>query len=79
MDTRGAIKLTKNGTGKGSATTDAGQIIKLEGTWAIKGDKFCRVWNDLDNGSEVCETWVSTSPRSVDVYNGDKKIGVNSW
>jgi len=75
----GSLKLTNNGKGKGSAKTDGGQTIKIKGTWQIQGNKFCRVWKDIDAGEEVCETWVPTSSRSVDVYNGDQKIGVNSW
>ncbi|WP_282127544.1 hypothetical protein [Roseobacter litoralis] len=75
----GKLKLAKNGKGEGSAKTDSGQTIRIKGTWSIRGDQFCRVWADLDDGKEVCETWVSTSPRSVDVYKGDTKIGVNSW
>ncbi len=75
----GTLKLSANGNGKGSAVTDAGNKISIVGTWTIEGDKFCRVWKDLDEGQEVCETWVPTSDRSVDVYNGKRKIGVNSW
>ncbi len=75
----GTLKLSKDGRGKGSAKTDAGRIINIVGTWQIKGDQFCRAWTDLNDGKEVCETWISASPRSVDVYVGDRKIGVNSW
>lgn len=75
----GNLKLSKNGWGEGSAKTDAGQTIKIEGTWVIRDGKFCRTWKELDRGKEVCETWVAISPRSVDVYNGKKRIGVNSW
>ena len=75
----GKLKLTKDGKGRGSATTDAGDKIDIRGTWSIQGDQFCRIWKSLNDGKEVCETWVSTSDRSVDVYNGDKKIGKNSW
>lgn len=75
----GSLKLNKNGKGNGKAKTDDGTEISLKGTWSIKGDQFCRKWKGIDGGNEVCETWVLTSPRSVDVYNGDQKIGVNSW
>ncbi|WP_299677134.1 hypothetical protein [uncultured Roseobacter sp.] len=75
----GSLKLTKDGRGTGSAKTDSGRTINIDGTWAVKGDQFCRTWKDLDEGKEVCETWISTSPRSVDVYKGDQKLGVNSW
>ncbi|MCV3271515.1 hypothetical protein [Roseobacter sinensis] len=75
----GSLKLTNDGRGTGSAKTDSGRTINIDGTWAVKGDQFCRTWKDLDDGKEVCETWISTSPRSVDVYKGDQKLGVNSW
>lgn len=75
----GSLTLNADGTGKGSAKTDAGAVINLTGTWSIKGDQFCRVWEGLDDGNEVCETWVKTSNTSVKVMNGDQQIGVNSW
>ena len=75
----GTLKLTSNGKGKGSATTDSGDKISIAGVWSIKGNEFCRTWTDLNDGNEVCESWVLTSGRSVDVFNDDKKIGVNSW
>lgn len=75
----GTLKLKKDGTGKGSATTDAGGKIKIAGNWSIRDGKFCRTWADLDGGQEVCETWCLTSGNTVDVYNGDAKLGVNSW
>lgn len=79
MGYKGSLKLSKNGKGKGSATLDNGNKITIAGTWAIKDGKFCRTWSDLDGGKEVCETWYPTSGRSVDVYNGSAKLGVNSW
>ena len=75
----GSLKLNKNGKGRGSATLDNGNKINLQGAWVIRNGQFCRTWKGIDNGQEVCETWVLTSGRSVDVYNGDQKIGVNSW
>ncbi|WP_104665463.1 hypothetical protein [Ensifer adhaerens] len=79
MGYTGSIDLTADGKGDGSAKTDDGTVIPINGTWHIKGDRFCRKWKDLDGGKEVCETWRLTSPGHVDVYNGKKKIGVNSW
>ena len=76
---QGSLKLSANGTGKGKATTDSGQTIVLSGTWHIVGDKFCRTWKGQDAGKEVCETWVAKSDRSVDVFNGDQRLGLNSW
>jgi len=64
---------------KGGATTDGGDKIQIVGTWEVRGDKFCRVWTKLDGGKEICETWYLTSGRSVEVFNGKKRLGVNSW
>lgn len=75
----GTLVLAKDGTGKGSAKTDDGKTITLQGTWKIKGDKFCRAWEALDSGKEVCETWRVKSPTQVEVYVGKKRAGLNSW
>jgi hypothetical protein len=75
----GSLKLNKNGSAKGGATTDAGDKISIAGKWRIADNKFCRTWSDLNDGKEVCETWCLVSGSSVDVYNGNRKIGVNSW
>lgn len=75
----GELVLGADGTGNGSAKTDAGDTINIAGTWAIKGDQFCRVWADLSDGKEVCETWVVKSDTSVEVYDGESRIGLNSW
>jgi hypothetical protein len=75
----GTLELQPDGTAKGGATTDGGDKIQIVGTWEIQGNKFCRVWTKLDGGNEVCETWYLTSGRSVEVFNGKKRLGVNSW
>ena len=75
----GTLKLKKDGTGKGGAKTDSGKKIEIQGTWFIANDKFCRTWAGLDDDQEVCEKWCLTSGNSVDVYKGNKVIGVNSW
>lgn len=77
----GTLKLKKDGTGKGSAKTDAGQKINFSGKWYVENDRFCRTWTgDLpDSGQLVCEKWCLTSGRSVDVFNEKGKIGTNSW
>lgn len=79
MGYTGTVTLTADGRGDGSAKTDDGTVIPISGTWRIKGDRFCRKWKDLDGGKEVCETWRLASPNHVNVYNGKKKIGANSW
>jgi hypothetical protein len=79
MGYKGELVLTADGKGKGGATTDAGDKISISGTWKLKKGKFCRKWKGMDGGKEVCETWVKKSDRSVEVYNGDQMMGVNSW
>ena len=79
MGYTGELVLTADGRGDGSATMDSGDKLSIAGTWAIKDGKFCRVWADLDGGKEVCETWIKKTDTSVEVYNGDQMLGVNSW
>lgn len=75
----GELTLSADGTGSGSAKTDDGTVIKIEGVWLIKGDEFCRTWKGLDGGKEVCETWILVSENKAHVMNGKNKIGVNRW
>lgn len=75
----GTLVLAKDGTGSGSAKTDDGKTITLQGTWKIKGDKFCRAWEALDSGKEVCETWRVKSPTQAEIFVGKKRSGLNSW
>jgi hypothetical protein len=76
----GELTLNADGTGSGSAKTDDGKTeFKLEGTWEIRDGKFCRTWTEIDDGKEVCETWVKAGRSKVNVMNGDQQIGVNSW
>jgi hypothetical protein len=79
MGYKGELVLGADGKGEGGATMDNGNKLSIAGTWAIKNGKFCRTWIDLDGGQEVCETWYKTSESSVEVYNGDTMLGVNSW
>lgn len=79
MGYTGELVLKADGNAEGGATMDNGNTLSIGGTWAIKDGKFCRVWADLDDGKEVCETWYKTSDTSVEVYNGDQMLGVNSW
>ncbi|WP_431321575.1 hypothetical protein [Rhizobium sp. YTU87027] len=76
----GSLTLDANGSGKGQVKLDNGQVIPIEGVWAIKKDKFCRTWKGgRDAGKEICETWVKTGPKSVEVMVGKRDLGVNSW
>jgi hypothetical protein len=75
----GSLTLSADGSGSGSAKTDEGRVLTLTGTWKIKGDTFCRQWEEFDNGKEVCEIWVLTTPTKVNVMVNDTKVGVNSW
>ncbi len=79
MGYAGSLELTADGKGKGSAKPDGGGEIVINGTWHIKGDAFCRTWEGLDDGKEVCERWNLVAPDKVEVYNGKEMIGVNSW
>ncbi|HEY6919543.1 MAG TPA: hypothetical protein VI412_09780 [Tabrizicola sp.] len=79
MGYKGELALASDGTAKGGAKMDNGNELSIAGTWEIRDGKFCRTWADLDGGKEVCETWVKTSDNSVEIYNGDQKLGVNSW
>ena len=79
MGYAGTLELTADGKGKGSAKPDSGGEITINGTWHIKGDTFCRTWEGLDDGKEVCERWNLVAPNKVEVYKGKEMIGVNSW
>jgi hypothetical protein len=59
----GELVLTADGKGKGEAKTDDGsKTFVIEGTWEIRDDKFCRIWAEISEGKEVCETWVVMAP-----------------
>ena len=75
----GELAMNADGTGKGQAKTDGGRVIKIEGTWKIKGDQVCRIWEDLDDGKEVCETWEKDGTNRVQVMVDGKSIAVNYW
>ena len=75
MGYTGSLKLSSDGKGEGSVNG----TIPITGTWKIEDGKFCRIWKEHDEGKQVCETWYLTSERAVEVYNGKKKLGVNSW
>jgi hypothetical protein len=76
----GELTLNADGTGKGEAKTDDGsRIIPIDGTWEVRGDKFCRIWAEVSGGNEICETWVIVAPNKVKVMDGDKQLGVNYW
>jgi len=76
----GELALHADGTGKGQAKTDDGsRTFVIEGTWEIRDDTFCRVWAEISDGKEVCETWVLIEPKKVRVMNGDEQVGFNYW
>jgi hypothetical protein len=75
----GTLLLSADGTGRGEVKTDAGDEIKLAGTWVIKKNTFCRTWKDIDKGKEVCETWKKIGENRVEVQVKKKKIGLNWW
>lgn len=75
----GELTLAKDGTAHGEAKTTDGKVIKIDGTWRIKGSEFCRTWEALDGGKEVCETWSKVGEKSVRVTVGMNDVGLNSW
>lgn len=79
MGYEGNLTLTPDGRGAGQATTDAGDVITLDGTWVVRDGQFCRTWLAPAEGAEVCEVWVPTSDRSADVFVDGEKAGANAW
>ena len=75
----GELILNADGTGKGQAVTKKGKTIRIEGTWEIVGDEFCRVWKEVSKGKRVCERWIFIGENKVEVIKDGKKVGVNSW
>ena len=79
----GELELYPDGTGKGQWVTNKGKKGKIEGTWEIVGDEFCRVWKEVSGGKRVCERWIIVGENKVEVRkkkNGKyTKAGINSW
>lgn len=75
----GELILNADGTGKGQWETTKGKKGKIDGTWEIVDNEFCRVWKEVSKGKRVCERWIIIEDNKVEVRNGDKRIGVNSW
>jgi hypothetical protein len=76
----GTLMLTKDGKGKGQVKLENGDVIPIEGVWKIKKDRFCRTWKGgRDAGKEVCETWIKTGPKAVEVMVGKENKGNNYW
>ncbi len=75
----GILNLAGSGTGDGWAITDSDRQINIQGTWEIRDNQFCRIWEEVNRGEEVCEQWFVLSANTVEVYANGKKIGVNSW
>ena len=78
-DYAGTLLLKADGTGAGTAKTDSGDMITLDGTWVIKKNTFCRKWKALDKGKEVCEAWKKIGENRVEVQVKKKKVGINWW
>jgi hypothetical protein len=75
----GQVTLKSDGTGSGSAKTADGKDIEIGGVWYIQGNQFCRSWKNVDEGKEVCETWVKNGNNSARVLVDGKEISVASW
>lgn len=76
---KGELMLHPDGKGKGQAVTDKGNTIRIEGTWEVVGDEFCRLWKEVSKGKRVCERWIFIGENRVEVLKNGKKVGVNSW
>lgn len=79
MGYTGSLDIAADGTASGAAQPDSGEKIVLKGKWRIKGNAFCRTWEGMDGGKEVCERWRLVEPNKVEVYVGKEMTGVNSW
>jgi hypothetical protein len=75
----GTLEIRADGTASGSAKTDAGKTLVIEGIWAIKNNQFCRKWDGFDDAKMVCEKWKVIGENKVEVQMAKKKIGVNWW
>jgi hypothetical protein len=73
------LTLKSSGAGLGSATFDDGKVTKISGAWYISGNQFCRSWDNIDEGKEVCETWVKDGSNKVRVLVDGKEIEEISW
>ena len=76
----GELVFTADGKAKGEAKTDDGKkTFRIEGVWEVRDDTLCRTWTELDEGKEVCETWLIVEPKKVTVMDGDRVLGSNYW
>jgi hypothetical protein len=75
----GELAFKADGTATGTAKTDKGEVIQIDGVWYIEGNKFCRIWKGIDGGKEVCETWIKDGENKARVLVDGKEIGVNHW
>jgi hypothetical protein len=64
---QGDLVLLPYGTGKGQYVTTKGKKGRIEGTWEIVGDEFCRVWKEVTHGERVCERWIVIGENKVEV------------
>lgn len=75
----GDLAFKSDGTATGSAKTDKGEVIQIEGVWYIVGNQLCRAWKAVDDGEEVCETWIKDGDNKARVLVDGKEIGINHW
>lgn len=73
------LTLKSSGTGVGSATFTDGKVTAIAGVWYIAGNRFCRAWENIDEGEEVCETWVKDGSNKVRVVVDGKEIEEIAW
>ena len=74
----GEVVFRSDGTTSGSVKTDDGKVTEIGGVWYIVGNKVCRTWKDVDEGKEVCGTWIKDGDNKARVLVDGKVLGV-SW
>lgn len=76
----GELRLRDDDFGTGWVRFEDDRSVEFSGTWEVRGNQFCRAWTGLSDVSRsICEEWILRSPRSVDIYEQGRKIGVNPW
>lgn len=71
---QGDLVLLPDVTGKDQYVTTKGKKGRIEGTWEIVGDEFCRVRKEVTHGERVCERWIVIGENKVEVtFTSEKR------
>lgn len=73
----GKFVLTADGKGSGTATVN-GKDVTVSGTWQIKRNLFCHVWQGIDE-KEVCEAWVPIEAKKALILMKKVEVGIVTW